>query len=53
MTRTNHQVQKTILRFFNQYRDREEYYSALLRYWIKYDLTEYQCELLNNAKSFK
>lgn len=51
MKRTNDQVQKYIMRCKQKYVDLdEEFYSALMRWFIKYDLTDEQNNMLEKAK---
>ena len=50
MTRTDKQVARAINRFMN-YDDREKFYTATLNYWIRYDLTPEQVEMLSFARS--
>jgi hypothetical protein len=50
MTRTDKQVARAINRFMN-YSDREKFYTATLNYWIRYDLTPEQIEMLSFARS--
>lgn len=50
MTRTDEQVLKAINTFMH-YVDEEKFHNALLNYWLRYDLNEKQCELLNIAKN--
>jgi hypothetical protein len=49
MTKTNEQVEKAIKRITRN-NSGEALYTALLNYWVKYDLSQEQCEMLNRAK---
>lgn len=53
LTRTDEQVEQAILMRINKHGSKtEKYYSSLLAFWIKYDLTESQCERLEEVKNF-
>ena len=51
-TRTNQQVTQAIIRFRKKHQA-ESLATALYRYWIRYDLTADQMELLTRAKSHR
>lgn len=53
MKRTNEQVSAAISRIVKKHdTDKESFFTALLNYWLRYDLDQEQCEMLNKAKSY-
>jgi hypothetical protein len=51
MKRTNEQIFKAIERMKkNAEGNKEKYYTALMNYWLKYNLNQEQCEILEQAK---
>jgi hypothetical protein len=53
MKRTNKQLQDAIIKICLKYdHGSEEFYSALMRYWVKYNLNQEQCEFVNNVKKY-
>ena len=52
MKRTNRQVKAAINRIISKCgRENESFYTAIIKYWSKYDLTEKQCQYLNEIKN--
>jgi hypothetical protein len=51
MKRTDKQFNNFIKMMLRKYdQGTEEFYTALMNYWIKYDLTQEQCEKLEQIK---
>ncbi len=52
MKRTDEQVRSAVMKIMSKYAyGSEEFYTRLVSFWVKYDLTQEQCDYLNRVKN--